>query len=103
MSLAVVSIFELDQRFSPKTEYILVSMFEQCVGSAAHNVAGTAFRDIKIDRLYPSVGMKKSGELLYANFGEKPFVFDIDGMMRVSGLHFLSQQSEQRFVLTPNV
>ncbi|RDW62743.1 hypothetical protein BP5796_11045 [Coleophoma crateriformis] len=41
---------------------------------------GTAFRDIK-GKLYPSVGMKKSGEHIRVNFGQSPFVFDIDGMM----------------------
>ncbi|KAI9692144.1 MAG: hypothetical protein M1822_006374 [Bathelium mastoideum] len=43
---------------------------------------GTAFNDIGHDKLYPSVGMKKSGDHLQVNFGDKPFVFDIDGMMR---------------------
>ncbi|KAI9758716.1 MAG: hypothetical protein M4579_002891 [Chaenotheca gracillima] len=40
----------------------------------------TAFRDIK-GKLYPSVGMKRPGEHIRANFGQSPFVFDIDGMM----------------------
>ncbi|KAL3422462.1 SPRY domain-containing protein [Phlyctema vagabunda] len=43
---------------------------------------GTAFRDIK-GKLFPSVGMKKSGEHIRVNFGQSPFVFDIDGMMSV--------------------
>lgn len=33
---------------------------------------------------YPSVGLKKYGEHLRTNFGQSPFMFDIDGMMRVS-------------------
>ncbi|RKF79027.1 Ran-binding protein 9 [Golovinomyces cichoracearum] len=41
---------------------------------------GTAFRDIK-GELYPSVGMKKPGEHVKVNFGQGPFIFDIDGMM----------------------
>ncbi|KAI9805794.1 MAG: hypothetical protein M1825_000408 [Sarcosagium campestre] len=41
---------------------------------------GTAFRDIK-GRLYPSVGMKRPGEHVRTNFGQRPFVFDIDGLM----------------------
>ncbi|KAI9842560.1 MAG: hypothetical protein M1837_007073 [Sclerophora amabilis] len=41
---------------------------------------GTAFRDIK-GKLYPSVGMKRPGEHIRANFGQSPFVFDIDAMM----------------------
>ncbi|KAF2234106.1 SPRY-domain-containing protein [Viridothelium virens] len=44
---------------------------------------GTAFNDIGRDKpYYPSVGMKKAGDYLQVNFGDKPFVFDIDGMMR---------------------
>ncbi|KAI9810242.1 MAG: hypothetical protein M1827_006376 [Pycnora praestabilis] len=42
---------------------------------------GIAFRDLKGAKLYPSVGMKKPGEHLRVNFGQTPFVFDIDGMM----------------------
>ncbi|KAK5000864.1 hypothetical protein LTR66_000353 [Elasticomyces elasticus] len=43
---------------------------------------GNAFKDVKGDKLlYPSVGMKKPGEHLRVNFGQTPFVFDIDGMM----------------------
>lgn len=44
---------------------------------------GTAFRDIKENKgkLFPSVGMKKTGEHIRVNFGQRPFVFDIDGMM----------------------
>jgi hypothetical protein len=44
---------------------------------------GVAFREIK-GKLFPSVGMKKSGEHIRVNFGQSPFVFDIDGMMSVS-------------------
>ncbi|TVY48508.1 Uncharacterized protein LOCC1_G001221 [Lachnellula occidentalis] len=41
-----------------------------------------AFREIKSNiKLFPSVGMKKSGEHVRINFGQTPFVFDIDGMM----------------------
>lgn len=31
---------------------------------------------------YPAVGMKKPGETLRVNFGQEPFVFDIDKMVR---------------------
>jgi hypothetical protein len=44
---------------------------------------GTAFREIK-GKLYPSVGMKKAGEHVRVNFGQSPFIFDIDGMMSAS-------------------
>ncbi|KAL2073362.1 hypothetical protein VTL71DRAFT_10686 [Oculimacula yallundae] len=42
---------------------------------------GTAFHNIGKEKLYPSVGMKKSGEHVRVNFGQSPFVYDIDGMM----------------------
>ncbi|KAF2205325.1 Ran-binding protein-like protein, partial [Delitschia confertaspora ATCC 74209] len=43
---------------------------------------GIAFRDLKTDRKwFPTVGMKKPGEILRANFGQEPFVFDIDSMV----------------------
>lgn len=41
---------------------------------------GTAFREIS-GKLFPSVGMKKASEHIRVNFGQSPFVFDIDGMM----------------------
>ncbi|PVH84596.1 SPRY-domain-containing protein [Cadophora sp. DSE1049] len=53
---------------------------------------GTAFRDINKEKLYPSVGMKKSGEHIRVNFGQSPFVFDIDGMMSASN-HFSYPQN----------
>ena len=43
---------------------------------------GIAFRELKNVRPFPSVGMKKhSGAWASVNFGQRPFVFDIDGMM----------------------
>lgn len=45
----------------------------------------TAFRDIK-GKLYPTIGVKKTGEHVGVNFGQRPFVFDINKMMRVSFL-----------------
>ncbi|TVY65664.1 Uncharacterized protein LSUE1_G007172 [Lachnellula suecica] len=48
---------------------------------------GTAFRELKnTPKLFPSVGMKKAGEHVRVNFGQTPFVFDIDGMMAVSSI-----------------
>ena len=52
---------------------------------------GTAFRDIKGDRLYPCVGMKKQGEFIRANFGATPFVFDIDSMIHVRNSDILNK------------
>ncbi|MCJ1415487.1 hypothetical protein MMC32_001819 [Xylographa parallela] len=42
---------------------------------------GNAFRDIKDIKLYPSVGAKRPGAQLRVNFGQSPFIFDIDGMV----------------------
>lgn len=33
-------------------------------------------------KLYPSVGLKKTGEHVRINFGQTPFVYDIDAYMR---------------------
>lgn len=35
--------------------------------------------------LYPAVGLQTPGEILEANFGESPFLFDFEGMLMVSG------------------
>lgn len=51
--------------------------------------AGTAFREIK-GKFFPSVGMKKAGEHVRVNFGQSPFIFDINGLMEVS---FISKHS----------
>ncbi|KAK1654412.1 SPRY domain-containing protein [Colletotrichum phormii] len=46
------------------------------------HMLGTAFREIgKGSSLYPTVGLKRSGEHVRVNFGQTPFVFDIEGMM----------------------
>ena len=47
-------------------------------------LTGSAFRDIRGANLYPSIGMKKLGEHIRVNFGQTPFVFDIDGLVAVS-------------------
>ncbi|KAK4169198.1 hypothetical protein QBC43DRAFT_86702 [Cladorrhinum sp. PSN259] len=39
------------------------------------------FKDIK-GKLYPVVGLKKNGDHIWANFGQVPFMFDIDGYMK---------------------
>ncbi|QSZ32804.1 hypothetical protein DSL72_002384 [Monilinia vaccinii-corymbosi] len=44
------------------------------LGIAFQNVIGKG-------KLFPSVGMKKPGEHVRVNFGQSPFVFDIDGMI----------------------
>lgn len=45
---------------------------------------GNAFRELRNVKLFPCVGMKKQPSVhLTANFGQQPFVFDIDGMVKV--------------------
>ena len=34
--------------------------------------------------LYPTVGLQTPGEVVEANFGESPFVFDFEGLLMVS-------------------
>lgn len=49
------------------------------------NFLGKAFEGINPNiPLYPSVGMKKPNEQLSVNFGQRPFVFDIDNMFEVT-------------------
>ncbi|OQO01870.1 hypothetical protein B0A48_12343 [Cryoendolithus antarcticus] len=44
---------------------------------------GTAFSGLKHEMsVYPSIGLKRNGDHIRANFGRQPFVFDIDAMMR---------------------
>ena len=44
---------------------------------------GNAFRDLRDVKVYPSVGMKRPHAHLGVNFGQKPFMFDIDRMVSV--------------------
>ncbi|KAI4640382.1 hypothetical protein J4E93_008588 [Alternaria ventricosa] len=47
------------------------------------HMQGTAFRDLKPNMpYYPTVGMKKPGEMVRVNFGQEPFAFDIDKMVQ---------------------
>ena len=41
---------------------------------------GIAFRDVK-ETLYPMTGMRTPGEVVRANFGQRPFMYDIDSHM----------------------
>ncbi|KAJ3463130.1 hypothetical protein FSOLCH5_012814 [Fusarium solani] len=43
---------------------------------------GTAFHDVIRGKLYPTVSLKKPGEFIRANFGQTPFVYNIDDLMR---------------------
>ncbi|KAK3325598.1 hypothetical protein B0H66DRAFT_129849 [Apodospora peruviana] len=50
------------------------------------NDLGIAFRDVNFKdvkgKLYPTVGLKKPGDHVLVNFGQRPFMFDIDGYMK---------------------
>ncbi|KAK0728469.1 hypothetical protein B0T26DRAFT_738802 [Lasiosphaeria miniovina] len=47
---------------------------------------GIAFRDVNFKdvkgKLYPTIGLKKPGDHVLVNFGQRPFQFDIDGYMK---------------------
>ncbi|KAL8802072.1 MAG: hypothetical protein Q9200_006712 [Gallowayella weberi] len=43
---------------------------------------GNAFRDLKDVNVYPSVGMRRPHAQMTVNFGQSPFVFNIDDMIR---------------------
>lgn len=43
---------------------------------------GTAFNEITRGKLYPAISLKKPGESIRANFGQTPFVYNIDDLMR---------------------
>lgn len=42
---------------------------------------GTAFEELP-SKLYPTVGLQTPGEVVDANFGQSPFVFDIEDMLK---------------------
>lgn len=45
---------------------------------------GNAFKELRNLKVYPSVGVKKNPPVhISANFGQQPFMFDIDGMVKV--------------------
>ncbi|OIW23572.1 SPRY-domain-containing protein [Coniochaeta ligniaria NRRL 30616] len=48
---------------------------------------GIAFRDVNLregkGRYYPTIGLKKPGDHVFANFGQMPFQFDIDGYVKM--------------------
>lgn len=48
-----------------------------------NRIEGNAFRDLRDVKVYPSVGMKRPHAHLSVNFGQRPFMFDIDRMVSV--------------------
>lgn len=76
--------------FFTKNGVLIQGIFTKIVGFAPlrdSQTSGNAFKDLKDIKLYPSVGAKRPGAHLRANFGQMPFMFDIDGMMAVSSFH----------------
>ncbi|KAL8680324.1 MAG: hypothetical protein Q9186_003506 [Xanthomendoza sp. 1 TL-2023] len=79
-------------------------------GDDGNTFCCNAFRDLKDVHVYPSVGMGRPNAQLTVNFGQKPFVFDIDDMIKrereainesiastsISNLH--SQSDESSFL-----
>ena len=63
--------------------------FKVCDSTSPHNwllnqIKGNAFRElVGLVKVYPSVGMKRPHAHLSVNFGQKPFMFDIDRMVSV--------------------
>lgn len=45
-----------------------------------------AFRDVARGKMFPTISLKKPGECVRANFGQAPFVYNIDDMMKVGCL-----------------
>lgn len=62
----------------------IFAIVTQGVPPRGSRILGNAFRDLKDIKLYPSIGAKRPGAHLRVNFGQTPFMFDIDGMMTVS-------------------
>ena len=58
-----------------------------CV-SLLNQIEGNAFRDLRDIKVYPSVGMKRPHAHLSVNFGQRPFMFDIDRMVSVRTTFF---------------
>ena len=54
-------------------------------GKSNNNQLTTYEHDFSLDmpaQLYPTVGLQTPGEIIDANFGQEPFVFDIEGEMQ---------------------
>lgn len=47
------------------------------------HILDVAFHDIAKGKLYPAVSLKKPSEQIRANFGESPFMYNIDDIVKV--------------------
>ena len=76
---------DFDTNVFEKEKIVLGDTVEYIVrgGRSLFPLLPKAFEGIKGTQLYPSVGMKKPQEHLRANFGQTPFIFDIDSMIEV--------------------
>jgi hypothetical protein len=50
---------------------------------------------------YPTIGMKKPGETLRANFGQEPFAFDIDKMVQDEKAAIQEEINRTKFTPSP--
>lgn len=79
--------FRTGEAFFTKNGHYL-GMTPNCSDSTTKvliSILGPAFKNIKTDtNLFPSVGMKRPHEHLRVNFGQSPFIFDIDRVVKVS-------------------
>ncbi|KAK2189475.1 hypothetical protein NP493_106g07006 [Ridgeia piscesae] len=59
---------------------------------------GIAFRELP-SYLYPTVGLQTPGEVIEANFGQSPFVYDIEDYIKVllTEWHMKTRQTVERF------
>ena len=64
-------------------EFFKVSASASPCVSSLNQIEGNAFRDLRDVKVYPSVGMKRPHAHLSVNFGQRPFMFDIDRMVSV--------------------
>jgi hypothetical protein len=82
------------------TEFRVVQDFEVLHrGITDLRAAGIAVRDVK-GKFYPAVGLKKAGEHIRVNFGQTPFVYDIDSMMKQEQAKIQKAISETRYAVT---
>ena len=92
MLLDAESTFGLTVLFSQRTAFTKVSHADLPLRSHhTHTKAGIAFKDLPKTQFFPSIGMKRPGAQLRVNFGQAPFLFDIDGMVAVRNLCCLSR------------
>ncbi|PSN36386.1 Ran-binding protein 9 [Blattella germanica] len=69
----------LPRSWSPKDKYNYIGLSQNNL--RVHYKVNLAYSPF-IPNLYPTVGLQTPGEVVDANFGQAPFVFDIEDMMR---------------------